>query len=131
MHILAHLDSAEDSPTKGVINPHGTNMASLAVGDYAGVAKNALLGLVKLQTRRSDTPSTVSSTMYAFDEILRHSYRANTRGGSVMTMSFKIHANNRTWWRQPGEVEPRNGLDAATDVFGVKLRDAFRAGYVL
>lgn len=105
---------------------HGTSMASLTAGAMVGPAKNAKLGLIRLKSN-SAFYSPISSTMLAFDTILTHSIRANSRGRSVVGMSFSA-PTQLLWWPAPSRSPPLTGLLDGTDVFGVKLKDLYVAG---
>ncbi|PVH72962.1 hypothetical protein DL98DRAFT_608767 [Cadophora sp. DSE1049] len=92
---------------------HGTNMASCAAGAFAGPAKNAMLGLVRLQTNNPG--------------IIDHSLTVSSRGRGVVGMSFAAPVQ-LLWWPAPTRNPPNGGLADGTDVIGIKLQDLFRVG---
>ncbi|KAH7395411.1 hypothetical protein BKA64DRAFT_577524, partial [Cadophora sp. MPI-SDFR-AT-0126] len=104
----------------------GTNMASCAAGTFAGPAKNAKLGLVRLQTNNPGY-AVVSSTMLAFDRIIDHSLTVSSRGRSVVGMSFAAPIQ-LLWWPAPTRNPRNGGLADGTDVIGIKLQDLFKVG---
>ena len=101
-------------------------MASCAAGSFAGPAKDALLGLVRLKSNNRGY-SPVSSTMLAFDTIISHSSAVNSRGRSVVGMSFGAPVV-LLWWPNPTRNSPHGGLIDGNDVFGVKLQDLYKVG---
>jgi len=127
LHTAAYTEYSESGPI-GLIpdSSHGTSMASCSAGSFAGPAKDAMLGLVRL---KSNNPgyALISSVMLAFDTIISHSRTVNSRGRSVVGMSFGAPVVF-LWWPHPIGKPVRSGLVAGTDVFGVKLRDIYAVG---
>ncbi|KAH6694937.1 hypothetical protein BKA61DRAFT_741936 [Leptodontidium sp. MPI-SDFR-AT-0119] len=121
---VGYLGSGQSGLTPD--STHGTNMASCAAGTFAGPAKNAMLGLVRLQTNNPKY-AVVSSTLLAFDRIIDHSLTVSSRGRSVVGMSFAAPVQ-LLWWPAPERNPPNGGLADGTDVIGIKLQDLFRVG---
>jgi hypothetical protein len=65
--------------------------------------------------------------MLAFDTIISHSSTVNSRGRSVVGMSFGAPLA-LLWWPHPTRDPPHSGLLDGNDVFGVKLKDLFKVG---
>ena len=127
MHVLANVPMPHPFPLVfGPISIHGTTMASCAAGSFAGPSKRARLGLVQLQTNRPSF-APISSTLLAFDEVLRHSQRVGSGGLSVLGMSFGAPVS-LLWWPNPTRNTGDNGLANGQDVFGLKLQDLYQVG---
>lgn len=101
-------------------------MASCAAGAFAGPAKQAMLGLIRLQTNLrvvDDKPySPVSATIIAFKRIISHSATVNSRGKSVVGMSFAAPVA-LLWW-----PNGRDGGPNRHDVFAPMLLDLYKVG---
>lgn len=106
-------------------------MASCAAGFYAGPAKQARLGLVRLKAKRHTFNeigyAPMSAVMDAFDIIVIHSGgSANTRGRAILGMSFGVDVGP-LWWPLP-TVPTNDGRLHGTDVFGNKLVEVYEVG---
>jgi hypothetical protein len=124
--VNTHLNNDQTNTWTGF---HGTAVASVAVGTWLGVAKEARLGLI--QVTDTDGSSDLSGAIKAIDHILSHSHQdnANTRGRAVIGMSFSTFFKDAPWWPNPTVPHPRTGtLQDVVDVWKLKLDDAYRAG---
>ncbi|KAF2495147.1 subtilisin-like protein [Lophium mytilinum] len=113
---LSGDNAAQSAPE----NNHGTCMASLAVGSYSGVKKDAKLITVQLKTNDART-SRVSNAIFTFVDILVHAKQNNYNGRAVVSMSFG--GPKSLLWYTPND--PKN-----TDVFSVYLNQFWKAGIV-
>ncbi|KAF2807844.1 subtilisin-like protein [Mytilinidion resinicola] len=112
--------SGDNAAQSEAENNHGTCMASLAVGSYSGVKKDAQLITVQLKVNDART-SRVSNAIFTFVDILVHAKQNNFQGRSVVSMSFG--GPKRLLWYTPND--PKN-----TDVFAIYLNLFWKAGIV-